>query len=120
MKVGFTPVFIKLKAILQTNQGGLSIVTDEEKSYYLDTLHVMENKKPLFFGSVRIAKNYVSFHLMPVYTNPQLLEDISPQLKKRMQGKSCFNFKSIDEAILEELASLVQRCKQHYIDKGYV
>ena len=41
MKVGFTPVFIKLKAILQTNQDGLSMVTDEEKSYYLDTQHIM-------------------------------------------------------------------------------
>ena len=41
MKVEFTPVFIKLKAILQTNQDGLSMVTDEEKSYYLDTQHIM-------------------------------------------------------------------------------
>ena len=28
--------------------------------------------KPMYFGSVLIQKNYVSFHLFPVYTNPEL------------------------------------------------
>jgi hypothetical protein len=27
---------------------------------------------------------------MPVYAWPDLLEDASPELRKRMQGKSCF------------------------------
>ncbi len=34
---------------------------------------------------------------------------ISPQLKKRMQGKSCFNFTQIDPALLDELARLTER-----------
>jgi hypothetical protein len=40
---------------------------------------------------VQIKKNYVIYHLMPVYLNPGLLEGMSPGLRKRMQGKSCFN-----------------------------
>ncbi len=43
---------------------------------------------------------------MPVYVNPALLEAISPELRKRMQGKSCFNFKTIDMQLFEELAAL--------------
>jgi hypothetical protein len=43
---------------------------------------------------------------MPVYAFPQLLEGISQPLKKRMQGKSCFNFTKIDEPIMDELARL--------------
>jgi hypothetical protein len=43
---------------------------------------------------------------MPVYMFPDLLDSVSPQLKKRMQGKSCFNFKGADETLLAELAEL--------------
>ena len=46
---------------------------------------------------------------MPVYVNPKLLNNISPELKRRMQGKSCFNFKKIDESLFEELAVLTKR-----------
>ena len=48
----------------------------------------------MYFGSVRLGKAYVSFHLMPLYMTPELTDTISPALKKRMQGKTCFNFKT--------------------------
>jgi len=44
-----------------------------------------------------------------VYMFPDLLNELSPALKKRMQGKSCFNFKSIDEEQLAELRELTKR-----------
>jgi hypothetical protein len=31
---------------------------------------------------------------MPVYGNTALLDDMPNELKKRMQGKACFNFKT--------------------------
>ena len=34
--------------------------------------------------------------LMPVYVNPSLLETMSSALRKRMQGKACFNFTVIE------------------------
>ena len=48
----------------------------------------------MFFGSVRLGKAYVSYHLMPLYMRPALTSLVSPVLKKRMQGKTCFNFKA--------------------------
>ncbi len=57
---------------------------------------------------------------MPVYVNPALLDGISPALKKRMQGKSCFNFTKADPALFEELASLTQAGFDDYQAKGYV
>jgi hypothetical protein len=48
----------------------------------------------MYFGSVRLGKAYVSFHLMPLYMCPALATRIAPVLKKRMQGKTCFNFKT--------------------------
>ena len=59
-----------------------------------------------FFGAVQLRKNYVSYHLMPIYMYPDLLESVSDRLKKRMQGKSCFNFTILDEELVEELAQL--------------
>jgi hypothetical protein len=60
--------------------------------------HIQKNKRPLFFGAVQVKKNYVSCYLRPVYADPTLLARISDSLKKRMQGKSCFNFTPADPA----------------------
>ncbi len=43
---------------------------------------------------------------MGVYGNPKLLDDSSNELRARMQGKSCFNFKSVDELLFGELERL--------------
>lgn len=64
--------------------------------------------RPLFVAAVRIKKNYVSYHLMLVYAAPQLLKDLSPALRKRMQGNSCFNFMSIDPKQMKGLSMLTK------------
>lgn len=98
----------------------MNLATDNEKTYYLDTKFIQKNKKPLFFGAVTSKKNYVSFHLMPVYVEPKLLNGISDGLKKRMQGKSCFNFQAVDEGLFEELKTLAEKGYQFYKKEGYL
>ena len=105
--VDFDETFSKLRALLEPYAGKLSLVHDTDSNYYLDTHHII-NKRPMFFGAVRKGKAYVSFHLMPVYVFPELLRELSPELKRRMQGKSCFNFKTSDEKLLNELAKLTK------------
>lgn len=56
-----------------------------------------------------MTKNYVSFYLMPVYAQSALQDAISPALRKRMQGKSCFNFVAVDEPLFQELTQLTAR-----------
>ena len=107
-KPDFAITFQKLKAILQPYAPRLIVVHDTNENYYLDTPHVMKNKHRVFFGAVRTGKNYVSFHLMPVYASAELREKMSPELKKRMQGKSCFNFTTPDEKLFNELAKLTK------------
>ncbi|MDY6977593.1 MAG: hypothetical protein SVW51_15545 [Pseudomonadota bacterium] len=99
-------IFHHLKEILVPYSTDMVVAIDKSDNFYLDTKHVMKNKKPMNFGSVKINKNYVSFHIMPVYVFPELLEAISPDLKKRMQGKSCFNFKVTDAKLFQELKEL--------------
>lgn len=112
--------FDALKAIMAPYAESLDVKHDEPGNFYLDTHHIMKNKKPLFFAAVQTKKNYVSYHLMPVYVNPELLSDMSPDLKKHMQGKSCFNFKTIDEPLFHELVQLTERSYRDYQASGYV
>ena len=105
----FPQIFERLKAILSGYQGQAILTADNAENYLLNTSYVQQYQKELFLGGVQIKKNYVSYHLMPVYMYPDLLESVSPQLKKRMQGKSCFNFKQVDETLFQELEQLTQR-----------
>jgi hypothetical protein len=107
-KNDFAETFLKLKAIFKPYARKLIVVHDTDSGYYLDTKHVMKNKHRLFFGAVRVGKAYVSFHLMPVYGFADLRESMSPELKKHMQGKSCFNFKAVDQKLFKELAGLTK------------
>ena len=110
----FPIVFDQLKSILKVYAQNLTVKADTADSYYLDGPYSEKWKKEVFFGSAQIKKNYVSFYLMPVYMYPELLKDISPELKKRMQGKSCFNFKKAEPALFKELAALTRQAAEKF------
>lgn len=105
----FDTVFGKLKSIMQEFENGMVVKADKAGDYYLDTRSVDKHKKPIFFGAVKVNKNYVSYHFMPVYMFPDLLDGISDELRKRMQGKACFNFTKVDNTLFEELAWLTRQ-----------
>ena len=113
----FRLVFKQLKNIFEPYILKLVPVIDTKDYLYLDTPYFLKSKKPLFFGAVRIMKNYVSVHLMLIYIFPEMVKDISPELKKHMQGKSCFNFKTVDEKLFKELAVLTKRCVEKFNNK---
>ena len=69
-----------------------------------------------YVAGIRVGKSYVSYYLMPVYGLPELLADISPELRRRMQGKACFNFTRIDDALFSELAALTATGIERYRD----
>jgi len=107
-KPDFKPVFTALQQILKPYEGRLKAVHDKPEYYYLETHGPTYKNRPMYFAAVRTGKNYVSFHLMPVYAVPDLQKSISPTLKKRMQGKACFNFTQVDEACFKELVALTK------------
>ena len=107
---GHDEVFSALKSVLAPYASQLDAKKDDALELYVDTRHLQKNKKPLFFGAVQVKKSYVSFHLMPVYVNPDLLDAVSPELKARMQGKSCFNFTAIEPSLFKELEGLTKKC----------
>ena len=112
----FPLVFEQLKSILKPYAKNLTLTADTSDAYSYDGPYSEKYKKPLFFGAAQIKKNYVSFYLMPVYIFPELLKGMSPELKKHMQGKSCFNFKKVEPELFKELTQLtrlsVERVRQ--------
>lgn len=113
-------VYTDLHRILAPYAGQLDIKRDSDSELYVDTRHLQKNKKPLFFGAVQVKKNYVSFHLMPVYLKPELLAFISPELRAKMQGKSCFNFSATEPGLFKELAALTKAAYASYEEQGFV
>lgn len=111
-------VFEKLKNILKPYAEKLTLTADTADIYYIDGPYSETWKKQLFFGSAQIKKNYVSFYLMPVYMYPDLLKDISPELKKHMQGRSCFNFKKVEADLFEELAGLTSKGAEKFKEES--
>ena len=115
----FQSVFARLKAVLVPCAPSMTVTKDTPSVYYLDTTLIHpKNGKPSFFGAAVINKNYVSFHLFPVYMFPELLEGLSPELRRRMQGKSCFNFKSISDEQVAEMEALVRQGVERFRSEG--
>jgi len=104
----FQEVFDVLKPVFEEYSGRLAIQVDKPGEYYLETKTAVRKRQRLQFGGVKVGKAYVSFHLMPIYMNPKLQASISPELKKRMQGKSCFNFTSVEPGHIAELKKLTK------------
>jgi hypothetical protein len=105
----FAKAFYALKMIFAKYEKQLHVNADTREKYYLETRSPSYKGKPLFFGAVIRGRAYVSFHLMPLYWEPSLVGGISANLKKRMQGKSCFNFLGPEPALFRELGKLTAK-----------
>jgi hypothetical protein len=113
----FPEVYQRLRTILSSQVPPLVVTGDRPEEYRVsvDRPDIMPEARR-YFGGVRIGKSYVSYYLMGVYGDPRLVTEMSPALRKRMQGKSCFNFASVDEVLFDELAVLTPRAVASYLD----
>jgi len=109
------PVEARLRAIVDAYRNRLV----GGSVYGLETLTRPDAKAHDFFAFVKPGSSYVSLYLKPVYTWPDLLDDISPGLRKRLQGsRTAFSFALVDDALLAELEGLVERAFQRYRRAG--
>jgi len=105
----FPVIFKKLRAILREHESRFVVSADRDDYFCLDVRFSPKFKGPFPIAWVKISKSYVSFHFMPVYFAPQLQKALSAGLKARMQGKSCFNFKAVNEQLFFELRRLTAK-----------
>jgi hypothetical protein len=114
----FDVIYQKLREIALKAAQGLVIKHDQNGLLYMVAPDKDLRGREIYFGGTQIKKNYVSYHLMAVYMNPELLDGISDKLRKRMQGKSCFNFRKPDQELFAELDQLTQKSLTWFKDEG--
>ena len=122
-------VFAQLRAYLQRQRGTLAETSNTAKQYRLEgavgpsTVAAWGGraKKPTTpVAWVVLGKTYVSYHLMGMYGNRQLLATLSNELRDRMQGKTCFNFSSIDKTLFKELERVTERSIVAFRKTGFI
>jgi hypothetical protein len=104
----FEAVHARLREILLRHRGELVVTKDEPGGVTIE-VPGLEGKPWGYVAGTRVGRSYVSYYLMPVYASPDLAASVPPALAKRKQGKSCFNFAKVDEAVLAELEDLTAR-----------
>ncbi len=114
----FPAVHEGLRALLVPYTDRLVATKDGPGGYTLE-IPGLEGKPSGYVAGTRVGKSYVSFYLMPVYAWPSLLDGASPELLRRRQGKSCFNFTRVDEPLFAELADVTRRGIERYHERGW-
>jgi len=109
MNAEFAYIFARLRGIVVAHEEGLKVSANGPAHYCVDVPFSAKFKKGYPVVWVKVGKNYVSYHFMPVYMFPKLREGMSEKLRARMQGKACFNFKTRDDGLFEELSDLTAK-----------
>ena len=104
---GFAAVEARLREILQPLRSQLVATRDRPGDLALE-IPGLEGKPWGYVAGIRRGKRYVSYYLMSAYADPKVMPSMSPELRRRMQGKSCFNFTHVDDPLFEELAQITE------------
>ena len=92
-------------------------VLEPHELYGIEVLHRPGAKMHDWFAGVRPGKGTAKLMLLPIKSHPELVEDLSPQLRKRMSGDALFTLKPGDEGLLPELEGVVQRSFDAYVGR---
>jgi hypothetical protein len=74
----------------------------------------------MYFASVVARKDVVSFYFMPIYYHEKDFADIAPGLMKRLKGKTCFQFTTLEQIDEKEVSVMLKRGTQAWRKLGYV
>ena len=117
MSEALQAVFQGLRERMLRSRGEMYVAIDETGNLIVKTPWIEPGKKEAgWFGAVQLKKNYVSYHLIPVYAVPALADKIPDDLRKRRQGKSCFNFKKIEPELFDAIERLTADCAIAYAE----
>src|SRR5687767_10597268 len=122
-----TAVFARLRAILAQHAPPFTVAADTAARYCLEgvvgpaTLSAWggkEKRARIPVAWVEIGKSYVSFHLMAL--DPVRRGGMTNELEKHMQGKTCFNFTTVDDRLFDELARVTSDGLAAFRKAGFV
>lgn len=62
-----------------------------------------------WFAGVQRVDGAVKLNFLPMHAHPELLDGISPALRRCKTGASVFRFTSLDDALVAEVAGVLRR-----------
>lgn len=92
-------------------------VLESSEIYGMEVLRTPGAKAHDWFAGVRPGDGTAKLMLLPMHTHPELLDGISPALRKRKTGASLFTLRPQDADLLPELELLVQRSFDAYLGR---
>ena len=113
-------IFLELKTILEKNSSTFLVknqyigsqAKQQKPAYHLygskEVSLFGKKPQPTYIAGVIQQKNYVSFYFSPIYSHPDLFENINPELKKFLKGKSCFNINKTTPQLLKEIEDILK------------
>jgi hypothetical protein len=125
----FSSLFARLRLILKQHAGEFTVADDTARSYCLEaspgpaTLRAWSGKvkrTTIPVAWVQVGRAYVSFHLMGLYGCEDLQVSMSKELRARMQGKTCFNFRTDNERLFRELETLTAAGISAFREAGFI
>ena len=90
-------------------------VLEASELYGIEVLHRPGSKAHDWFAGVRPGKGTAKLMLLPIKARPELLDGISPALRKRVSGDALFTLKPGDDALLAELGQVVAKAFDAYV-----
>jgi len=129
MAAALQPVFARLRGLLQAHESSFEVTDDDDERYRLNapvgpaTIRAWGGKTKIAtipIAWVEVRKTYVSYHLMGIDGNPKVAAKLSQQLRRHMQGKTCFNFKTLDAALIEDLREVTAESLRGLRDAGFI
>lgn len=119
-------IFEIIKTVLKKHSPPMVVSKDKE-----DVFELMGNKPVpygskktivpgLYFSSVVARKDMISFYFFPIYYHTADFIDLIPTMSKCLKGKTCFNFKKIEQVNAKELNALLKKGVVAWKKQGYM
>jgi hypothetical protein len=119
-------IFDAVKPLLTPyEKGSMKVRVNFETKYDLwSEMKLVDQKgKPrdeMAFLAMIVQSSYMGFYFMPVYTHPDLVEKLGPNLRACLKGKSCFHLTRWDAELEQEVKAALKLGYALYKEVGWV
>ena len=107
----FQQIFARIRKQLLPFGKMMEVRVDKEGAYQLYILGDVEISgrkfKECYFAGAVIQKTMVAFYFFPIYSHPAAFT-VPAAIQKNCKGKSCFNFKKLDDVQEKAIAALLK------------
>ena len=112
-----------LKDLLRSQQPHLQVKVDTPEQFeVIGTKEIMQGRQKVegaTFASIVPKPKDVRLYFFPIYTDKEFFSP-SPELQKKLKGKSCFHLKKIDETLFQEIQKMIEKGVEVYKEKEWI